>query len=39
MNHKRDNNLLEINNLDVSFVQPRGTAHALRGIDLTHLVR
>ena len=27
--------LLQISNLDVSFVQPRGTAHALRGIDLT----
>ncbi len=29
-----DNNLLNIKNLDVSFVQPRGTAQALRGIDL-----
>jgi oligopeptide/dipeptide ABC transporter ATP-binding protein len=29
------NKLLEIKDLDVSFVQPRGTAHALRGIDLS----
>ena len=32
---KTNNNLLEIKNLDVSFIQARGTAHALRGIDLT----
>ena len=30
-----NNKLLAIKNLDVSFVQSRGTAHALRGIDLT----
>ena len=33
--NKTDNTLLEIKNLDVSFIQARGTAHALRGIDLT----
>ena len=26
---------MEIKNLDISFIQARGTAHALRGIDLT----
>ena len=30
-----NNNLLVIKNLDISFIQARGTAHALRGIDLT----
>ena len=30
-----NSNLLEIKNLDISFIQARGTAHALRGIDLT----
>ncbi len=30
-----NNNLLEIKNLDISFIQARGAAHALRGIDLT----
>jgi oligopeptide/dipeptide ABC transporter ATP-binding protein len=29
-----NNHLLEIKNLDISFIQARGTAHALRGIDL-----
>ncbi|MBW2177038.1 MAG: ABC transporter ATP-binding protein [Deltaproteobacteria bacterium] len=32
---KSDKNLLDINNLDISFIQARGAAHALRGIDLT----
>lgn len=35
MNQNQKNGLLTIRNLDVSFIQPRGTAHALRGIDLT----
>ena len=35
MMNASSNNLLEIKNLDVSFVQRRGTAHALRGIDLS----
>jgi ABC-type dipeptide/oligopeptide/nickel transport system ATPase component len=30
-----NNNLLKIKDLDISFIQARGTAHALRGIDLT----
>ena len=33
--NESSNKLLEIKDLDVSFVQPRGTAHALRGIDLS----
>ena len=33
--NQTSNNLLEIKNLDISFIQARGTAHALRGIDLS----